>query len=138
MRWPMRGSRLADIRSSERLQHIAYQGLREIAGEAVDGGGVFADEAAEVLGGLVLLAVGERVVLIEDAAVARGEHDLDGDGEEVAGGLAAGGVVGERDVGLGEEGAGEDGEDALAATIVEKDLVADEDVAGLDRWRRRI
>ena len=62
---------------------------------AVDGGGVFLDEAAEVLGGLVLLAEDEGVVAVEDVAVVGGEEDFGGDGDEIAGGLAGGGVVGE-------------------------------------------
>ena len=65
-----------------------------------DGGGVFLDEAAEVLGGLVLLAVDDGVVLVEDVAVVGGEDDLGGDGDEIAGGLAGGGVVGEGSDGL--------------------------------------
>ena len=54
-------AKLREVRRlpSEGLQHIADEGLGEVAGEAIDGGGVLADEAAEVLGGLVLLAVGD-------------------------------------------------------------------------------
>ena len=93
----------------------------------LDGGGVFLDEAAEVFGGLVLVAEGDGVVLVEDAAVVGGEDDLGGDGDEIAGGLAGGGVVGEGGDGLGEDGAAEGGvgaggvgvEDAVVGAGVE-------------------
>ena len=54
---------------------------------------------------MVLLAVEDGVVAVEDVAVVGGEDDFGGDAEEVAGGLAGGGVVGERGDGLGEDGA---------------------------------
>ena len=81
------------------------RGLGEVAGDAVDGGSVFLDEAAEVLGGLVLFVEGDGVVAVEDVAVVGGEQNFGGDGDEIAGGLAAGGVVGERRDGLREDGA---------------------------------
>ena len=83
--------------------------MGEVAGYALDGVTVFLDEAAKVLGGLVLLAVEDGVVPVEDAAVVGGEEDFGGDGDEVAGGLAGGGVVGEGGDGLGEDGAVEGG-----------------------------
>ena len=93
----------------EGLQHIAYDGVGELAGDALDGVTVLLDEAAEVLGGLELLAVEDGVVAVEDVAVVGGEDDFGGDGDEVAGGLAGGGVVGEGGDGLGEDGAVEGG-----------------------------
>ena len=79
--------------------------MGEVAGDAFDGVAVFLDEAGEVLGGLVLLAVKDRVVTIEDATVVCGEDNFGGDRDEIAGGLAGGGVVGEGGDGLGENGA---------------------------------
>ena len=72
-------------------------------------GDVFLEEAGEVLGGLVLLAVGEGVVLVEDAAVVCGEGDAGGDGDEVGRGLAGVGIVGEGGGGFAQDGAVEGG-----------------------------
>ena len=93
----------------EGLQHVGDDGVSEALGESADGGAVFLDEAGDVLGGLELFAVAEGIVLVEDVAIACGEDDLSGDGEEIAGSLAAGGVVGKRRDGLAEDGAGEGG-----------------------------
>ena len=79
--------------------------MGELAGYAPDGVTVLLDEAAEVLGGLELLAVEDGVVAVEDVAVVGGEDDFGGDGDEIAGGLTGGGVVGEGGDGLGEDGA---------------------------------
>ena len=89
----------------EGLQHIADDGVGELAGYAADGVPVLLDEAAEVLGGLELLAVEDGGVAVEDVAVVGGEDDFGGDGDEIAGGFAGGSVVGEGGDGLGEDGA---------------------------------
>ena len=96
-RWHQNDSSISPTRAWAKSRH------------AGDGGGTFLDKAAEVLGGLVLLAVGDGVVVVEDVAVAGGEDDVGGDGDEVAGGLTGGGVVGEGRDGLGEDGAVEGG-----------------------------
>ena len=88
---------------------MAYDGVGELAGDAPDGVTVLLDEAAEVLGGLELFAVEDRVVAVEDVAVVGGEDDFGGDGDKIAGGLAGGGVVGEGGDGLGKDGAAEGG-----------------------------
>ncbi len=76
-----------------------------------------------------MFPVRERVVLVQHAAVARGEDDFDRDPREIAGGFAAGGVVGKRIGRLGEDGAAEDrigiplrrgaGDDAIAGARVQ-------------------
>ncbi len=74
-----------------------------------------------------MLAEDDGVVLIEGVAVVGGEDDFGGDGDEIAGGLAAVGVVGERRDGLREDGAAEGGvgvgvvavEDAVSGAGVE-------------------
>jgi len=53
---------LAEGAGIRRTQHIVDQGVGEAAGQAVDGGRVLADKSGEVLRGLVLLAIAERVV----------------------------------------------------------------------------
>jgi len=87
----------------EGFEHVAYERLSKVAGDAVDGGGVFLDEAAEVLGGLVLLMEGDGVVAVKGVTIMGGEQDFSGDGDEITGGLAAGGIVGEGSDGLGDD-----------------------------------
>ena len=105
------------LRLWEGVEHVSDEGLGEVAGEAVDGGGVFLDGAGEVLGGLELLAPGEGLVAVEDVAVVGGEGDGGGDADEVAGGLAAGGVVGEGGDGFGEDGAAEGGVGGVGGVV---------------------
>ncbi len=53
-----RGLRNDNKESSEGLQDGGDDGGGEVAGDALDGGGVFLDELGEVLGGLILLTEG--------------------------------------------------------------------------------
>ena len=93
----------------EGFEDVGYEGAGELAGEALDGGGILLDEAGQIGGGLVLLAEDVVVVFVEGFAVAAGEGDGSDHGDEEAGGLLVGGVVGEGRDGFFEDGSVEDG-----------------------------
>src|SRR5277367_2513059 len=111
------GRRRILARALEGLQHIANDGVGEVAGYAPDGVTVLLDEAAKVFCGLILLAEEDGVVAVKDVAVVGGEEDFGTDGDEVAGGFTGGGVVGEGGYGLGEDGAVKGGVGDVAVFI---------------------
>ena len=87
---------LSPGRSLERLQHIADDGAGEVLRQAADGSAILLNEAIQVLGGLILLAEGQRIILVEDVSVSGGKDDLGSYSDQIARCLAAGGIVGER------------------------------------------
>lgn len=88
------------VRRLKGLEHVAYQGLGEVVCDAVNGGGVFLDEAVEVLGGLVLLMKDDCVVAIESVAVMAGQQDFRRYRDQITGRLSAGCIVGQGRDGL--------------------------------------
>src|ERR1700733_9846791 len=95
-------------RRLETFQDVRDELAGEVAAEAFHCGGIFLNKSGQVAGGLILLAVGVVLVLVEDAAVAVFEGDGEDEGDEKAGGLLCGCVVGERSGILLEDGSVED------------------------------